>query len=107
MHGVSKNGPVYLSEFRANTLVGLWGVGENGRSISTISPPTDRTGRAAGYPKIKKRKKKGEEEGKTRGGDIEGRATRGEGGERGTLHRRLTKKNERASCGGGKRRRLE
>ena len=56
VHGVNKNGPVYLSGFRADTLVGPRS-SRNAPSISTILLPTHRADRTGWLPKIKKKKR--------------------------------------------------
>ena len=65
-HGVSKNGPVYLSGFRADTLVGP---GRRKRPIDFDNFTADRPHRPDWLPKIKKKKKKKKKGEKDREGE--------------------------------------
>ena len=81
VHGVNKNGPVYLSGFRADTLVGPRS-SRNAPSISTILLPTHRADRTGWLPKIKKKKKRGKKKRRTKkegGGNKKGRERQTDG----------------------------
>lgn len=81
VHGVNKNGPVYLSGFRADTLVGPRS-SRNAPSISTILLPTHRADRTGWLPKIKKKKRERKKKRRTKkegGGNKKGRERQTDG----------------------------
>lgn len=101
VYGVSKNGPVYLSGFRADTLVGP---GRWKCSIDFDNFTADRPQRPDWLPKIKKKKRKKEEEEKM----GKANSAKGTGRKGGHTHEkrkgsyttsdRLTKKDELTGC---------